>query len=159
MTDLQYLVGLHMPAPISWWPLAPGWYVVIAVLLSCALFYVYRRYQSYLANTYRREAVQKIETLTLKNATQCLTLIKTVWLTTRQQSTVKPLSDLVSEQDWQEQIDNSTALPIFQAQDWLLLQAMSYQPPTQIDCQATQFESLKQRCVQWIKEHAYVDHA
>ena len=27
------LRGLHFPEPISWWPLAPGWWLLLAIFL------------------------------------------------------------------------------------------------------------------------------
>lgn len=35
------LRDIHLPEPISWWPLAPGWWILLGVviLLLCALIY------------------------------------------------------------------------------------------------------------------------
>lgn len=55
---LAQLRDIHLPQPIGWWPLAPGWYVlvVLAVLaISITSFYVYRFYVSGRA---RRQALQ-----------------------------------------------------------------------------------------------------
>ncbi len=42
---LAQLKDIHLPAPVSWWPLAPGWYVLIAVLLCSAIIIFYRLYR------------------------------------------------------------------------------------------------------------------
>jgi hypothetical protein len=44
---LAQLKDIHLPDPIGWWPLAPGWYVlmIITLLLSFWLFfYLFKRY-------------------------------------------------------------------------------------------------------------------
>lgn len=57
---LAELRDIHLPAAISWWPPAPGWWAV-AVLLSAVLItggYAARRYWQ--ANRYRREASEEL---------------------------------------------------------------------------------------------------
>lgn len=55
---LEKLRDIHLPQPISWWPLAWGWYVLILIglisLLSLAA-YILRRYRQGLA---KREALR-----------------------------------------------------------------------------------------------------
>lgn len=45
--DLNQLRDIHMPAPVSWWPPAPGWWALLALLpITVALAYaihVHRR--------------------------------------------------------------------------------------------------------------------
>ncbi|KTD66264.1 DUF4381 domain-containing protein [Legionella spiritensis] len=61
MADSQPLAQLrdiHLPAPIGWWPLAPGWYFLalgVLVLLLVAVFFIHRRYSYGRA---RRQALQ-----------------------------------------------------------------------------------------------------
>lgn len=47
--ELAQLRDIHLPTPITWWPLAPGWYLLLAistiVMVSTILFF-YRRYQA-----------------------------------------------------------------------------------------------------------------
>ncbi|MDE0789894.1 MAG: DUF4381 domain-containing protein [Woeseiaceae bacterium] len=38
---------LHLPDPIGWWPLAPGWWFVIALLLAGIGWLVLRAWQKY----------------------------------------------------------------------------------------------------------------
>jgi hypothetical protein len=42
------LKDIHLPAPISWWPLAPGWWILLAsvLLLAIIVFFVKKIRQS-----------------------------------------------------------------------------------------------------------------
>lgn len=42
---LTQLRDIHLPDPVGWWPLAPGWYVLMIVLLLILMFISYRIYQ------------------------------------------------------------------------------------------------------------------
>ena len=55
--SLDRLHDIVMPAPIPWWPPAPGWYAVLAVLLMAAVWIAWRLWQRWLADSYRREAL------------------------------------------------------------------------------------------------------
>ena len=51
MTDpLAQLRDIHEPDAIGWWPLAPGWYIVILIVIfifSASVYFGYRAYQNY----------------------------------------------------------------------------------------------------------------
>ncbi len=52
---------LHLPEAIGWWPLAPGWWIVIA-LLAIGMFMLLRRwYRSYARGAARRQALRQLE--------------------------------------------------------------------------------------------------
>ena len=60
---LAALHPLRAPELIGWWPLAPGWRVLIAALIlaACTLgFFIFRRYR---ANAYRRQALVQLQSL------------------------------------------------------------------------------------------------
>jgi hypothetical protein len=58
------LRDLHLPAAISWWPLAPGWWVVIA-LAAAGLFVLLRRYlRTRARGAARRYALKQLKELT-----------------------------------------------------------------------------------------------
>lgn len=38
---LAQLKDIHLPEPIGWWPLAPGWYVLMAILLVIVIGFIY----------------------------------------------------------------------------------------------------------------------
>ncbi|MGL5742299.1 MAG: DUF4381 domain-containing protein [Legionella sp.] len=56
---LVQLKDIHIPAPIGWWPLAPGWYAVIALVLLLAIICAYHLYNKY------RHALAKKQALVL----------------------------------------------------------------------------------------------
>ena len=40
------LRDIHLPEPISWWPLAPGWWLLVAtIVFIIAAIFLFRRYQ------------------------------------------------------------------------------------------------------------------
>jgi hypothetical protein len=58
---LAALRDIHLPAPIGWWPLAPGWYVVLMfslLMLLAAIAVLYRQYHQGRA---RRQALQLLK--------------------------------------------------------------------------------------------------
>lgn len=60
---LQSLRDVHLPEPISAWPPAPGWYIVIAlalVLFFTVAIVLYKRYQK---NALRRLALRELNAL------------------------------------------------------------------------------------------------
>ncbi|MFC6635538.1 DUF4381 domain-containing protein [Microbulbifer taiwanensis] len=61
---LAQLRDIREPAPISWWPPAPGWWLLALLLLACAtvifLWLRHKRRQK-LHNRYRVEAVRLLE--------------------------------------------------------------------------------------------------
>lgn len=59
-TSLDRLHDLVLPPEVSWWPLAPGWYVVGSILLILILFLVHRAWIHRRANAYRRAALREL---------------------------------------------------------------------------------------------------
>ncbi len=58
---LDQLRDIHLPEPISWWPPAPGWWILAlagSVLAVWLLRWLYRRYK---AKHYRRQALLQLE--------------------------------------------------------------------------------------------------
>jgi len=58
------LRDLHLPEAIGWWPLAPGWWVVIALLAIAAALLVRRYWQAWARGAARRHALQTLRQLT-----------------------------------------------------------------------------------------------
>lgn len=57
------LRDLHLPEMTGWWPLAPGWWVLIG-LAACGLMYlVWRAFQTFRKNRARRKALSQLRYL------------------------------------------------------------------------------------------------
>ena len=60
---LDQLRDIHLPEPISWWPPAPGWWILAlasAALTAWLLRWLYHRYK---AKHYRRQALAQLQEL------------------------------------------------------------------------------------------------
>jgi len=61
--SLDRLHDLALPPQVSWWPLAPGWYVVIALILVFLTLTIFRAVRRWQANAYRRAALHELKSL------------------------------------------------------------------------------------------------
>ncbi|MEM8955610.1 MAG: DUF4381 domain-containing protein [Verrucomicrobiota bacterium] len=61
-TSLENLRDLVTPPPAPWWPPAPGWFALGAIVFAAALFLALRAYRHYRQNAYRRQALRELET-------------------------------------------------------------------------------------------------
>jgi hypothetical protein len=59
-TSLDRLHDLVPPADVSWWPLAPGWYFLLAFVFVLGLVLLIRFWRNWQANAYRRAALQEL---------------------------------------------------------------------------------------------------
>jgi hypothetical protein len=57
---LAQLRDIHLPETISWWPLAPGWWVLIILLGLVTGWIIFKAVQRKRANLYRRQALAKL---------------------------------------------------------------------------------------------------
>jgi hypothetical protein len=62
-TSLDRLHDLALPPEVSWWPLAPAWHAVIALLLVVAAWMARRVWRHWQSNAYRRDALSELKSL------------------------------------------------------------------------------------------------
>ena len=70
---LAQLRDIHLPEAVSWWPLAPGWWVLGALLVAGLAYTGHFLWQRHHAFTYRRQALQKIKQLPSNSQHQRIT--------------------------------------------------------------------------------------
>lgn len=61
--SLDRLHDIIVPAPVPWWPPAPGWYWVLGFVLVMALVLALRAFIHWQRNRYRREALAELAQL------------------------------------------------------------------------------------------------
>ena len=61
--SLQNLNDIVGPAPVPWWPPAPGWYVLAGLVLVLATWFIVAASRSWFRNRYRREALNELAQL------------------------------------------------------------------------------------------------
>ena len=54
------LRDIHLPEPISWWPIAPGWWLLLALILALIAFAFFAR-KRYLKRQLNRDIKAEIE--------------------------------------------------------------------------------------------------
>ena len=52
---------LHLPDPVGWWPLAPGWWVLIALAVVGIAWLARQAWRSYVHNAARRHALRQLQ--------------------------------------------------------------------------------------------------
>ena len=58
--DLSQLRDIHMPEPVSWWPPALGWWILLGLLLLALVCnWLIRRYRQ--RNAWRRDALAQLD--------------------------------------------------------------------------------------------------
>ncbi len=57
------LRDLHLPDAIGWWPLAPGWWLVIALLAAAVGLLLHRYWQIHARGAARRHALRQLNRL------------------------------------------------------------------------------------------------
>ncbi len=60
MASLERLNDIALPATVPGWPLAPGWYVLSALLMFACVWLATRAWKHWRANAYRREALREL---------------------------------------------------------------------------------------------------
>lgn len=151
---LSQLKDIHLPDPVSFWPPAPGWWLlgILAIILSTWL--ALRVNSWYRNNAYRRQAEDKLaaldrsynqhndSTIYISNINN---LLKQVAVYYYDKAKVSRLSG----KQWLEFLDKSGNTSNFTRGDGQLLETAQYQKTVDIDV-----SGLKRCCRQWLKHHA-----
>lgn len=70
--SLEYLNDIVLPGPVPWWPPAPGWYVLFAVLAVALVYLLGRWWNVRSQNRYRRQALAELAEIHRSQTTDAL---------------------------------------------------------------------------------------
>ena len=124
--SLQNLNDIVVPAEVAWWPLAPGWYVLVSVVLVLLAYLIYRKLQQVKKNRYRVLALRELSQLRQGARTadwlQLPALLKRAALSAWPRSEVAALSG----EDWHRFLDRTAATDQFCSGAGSVLDSLAY---------------------------------
>ncbi|HET8707727.1 MAG TPA: DUF4381 domain-containing protein, partial [Pseudomonadales bacterium] len=128
------LHDIHLPAEPGWFPLAPGWWILLALLIASVVlfFFVYRKWQR--QKRFQHEAISLIETILIQYenreladaeaVTSISAALKRVAITLYGREKVAKLVGAA----WLEFLDSSGKKPRFNTEAGMALVQSGYQP-------------------------------
>ena len=153
---LAELRDIHLPDAISWWPPAPGWWILALVIILLVSFAIVRQVRNYLHNRYRTEAVLVLDAAwqqfqrdhnTQAYLWQLTELLKRTALTAYPDV---PVSGLQGQQ-WLKFLDSTHREASAQFQHGVGTQLLTL--PYQQLHGAADVLSLHRLCRQWLQHH------
>lgn len=148
---LAQLRDLHLPADISAWPPAPGWWLLALLLISLLAIALFQLVKIIRRNRYRRQALQQLLQLSYSSTEPAAYLQQLNRLLKRTALAASPAQNVASlnGEAWLAFLDRSLQSNEFCNGPGQVLAHGPYSPtPTNIDPQA-----LQQLCQRWIKHH------
>ena len=149
--ELATLRDIHLPEPISWWPIAPGWYLLILVLIAVIAILVYFVRCSYRNGQAKRKALEllhRYEQDYQREANSQLTSLRVSELLRRVALVYFPREEVAGlrGEAWLAFLTRTSKKIDFKALDDYLL-VLPYQPAEAID-----LKPLFSKVKQWIKQ-------
>lgn len=135
------LRDLHLPAEIGWWPLAPGWWVLISIATAVALWYAWKGFLRWRANRARRIALRELAYISQRFdqtgdavglAKELSELLRRALLAYAPRHVVAGLTG----ERWLAWLDRGLDEPVFERGDGRWIGELPYRDPSQLDAEA-----------------------
>jgi len=151
--NLQNLNDIVAPGPVAWWPLAPGWYLLLsagAVVLAVLALRYWRRWRS---NAYRRQALRELSSIrggvSGAGPGQLPELLKRAALSAWRREEVASLSGSA----WHRFLDQSAGVELFCSGAGDTLDRLSYAGSDTFDAKDPEMARLFEAAETWLKRH------
>ncbi|MDF1660052.1 MAG: DUF4381 domain-containing protein [Verrucomicrobiales bacterium] len=142
-TSLDRLHDLVPPPAISWWPLAPGWYLVAVLVLGLLLLCAFRAWKKWRQNAYRREALQKLSDAS--EAAEVAEILRRTALAVAPRN----LISATTGDNWADWLDSQVAEPMSDEVRREVSRGIYDPSPV-----ATPIDDLKRYAESWIRKHS-----
>jgi hypothetical protein len=157
--QLEGLIEITPPLPVSYRPETMGWFVLLGLLVVGLAWLTYRRYRHHKTNLYRRWALEKLENITQvikqdlgleKPLRELPILVKQTALHAYPRPEVASLSG----DDWLRFLDASYGGSGFSDGPGQLLAQTAYQPDKKFEeIENEDIQQLLKLVRKWIKKH------
>ena len=128
------LRDLHLPEPVGWWPLAPGWWVVLALLAAGLVWLAWRWYRAWQFEAPRRHALRELarieaEYLEHRNPVELGKALSE--LLRRGMLAYAPRADMagLTGEAWLAWLDEGMSVPYFHTEGGKSLLSLPYRRP------------------------------
>ena len=128
------LRDLHLPDPVGWWPLAPGWWVVLALLAAGLVWLAWRWYRAWQFEAPRRHALRELarieaEYLEHRNPVELGKALSE--LLRRGMLAYAPRADMagLTGEAWLAWLDEGMSVPYFHTEGGKSLLSLPYRRP------------------------------
>ncbi len=142
-TSLDRLHDIALPAPVPWWPPAPGWYALFVLLTVVAAWMAWRAWQGWRANAYRRAALRELDAL--GDAAAIAELLRRTALVIAPRSVVAANTGI----GWTNWLDANAREPMPVAVQQLLIAGVYGRPTSHRELSA-----LRAYAARWITHHS-----
>ncbi len=157
-SPLDQLSDIHLPGAVSWWPLAPGWWALLALLvIAVIVFFVWRHKTK--QNNYRTLALQQLDSIyaNFQQSEDAATFLHEVSVLLRRTALTaypKTFKASMKGQAWLDWLDSvclankKNTQPLFNSPCGEQLLTASYQKNPSVDAAA-----LYNLCRYWLAQH------
>lgn len=157
VTSLERLHDIILPAPVPWWPPAPGWYWILGFLAIAASLFAFRTFVRWQQNRYRREALAELARCehALKNpALRTESIINIAELLKRAALSAWPREHVASltGPPWFKFLDD-TGRTSFTRGNGALLEQAAFDPHSVAALDQTELDELVSTTRKWLKQH------
>jgi len=156
--DLSRLHDIVTPTPVPWWPPAPGWYIVAALLLVLLALGLWMWLVQRHAYRYRREALAELDRLENRAHDRSLRpvalsslpeLLKRAALTAFPREMVASLE----AEPWLQFLDRTASTHDFTQGPGRILSELAYAPSAGASLDDTTVAQLFNAARNWLKQH------
>lgn len=145
------LKELPLPEPIGYWPQATGWYVVAAVVVLMLAWWLWRRWQSWQGNAYRRDALVRIDAMAEDPAllADLPLVLRRCALLAYRRSEVASLRG----EAWIEWLNRTAKRDLFSKDDARLIDALAYAGDSRLGADCDALARLLASSKSWVRSH------
>ncbi len=156
--SLDKLHDLAVPDRIAWWPPAPGWWFVIALLAVCAVAVCAIALMRWRRGAYRRAGLRLLDEIELSaqssaDRVRLMSSLSTVLKRVALAAYPRELVASLSGTEWMEFLDRTSPTVRFTTEPTNLLAKASYDDTDLTHLDAAQFEIICEAARRWIQTH------